>query len=294
MALRPRVDGATVVITGASSGIGKALAMLLAPRAASLVLVARRGDALHELRTALLASRPALAVHDHACDLTDGAALDALADQVLAQCAGVDVLVNNAGAGDFALLEVASGARLDAMLRLNIGAPVQLTRRLLPALRAAGRGGIVNIGSGAGLSWMPGMAAYVGSKHFIDGFSESLRLELAADGLVVTQVCPGPVASGFDAAAGIDPGRMGAVASWLRIGAEQCARESLHGFEQGRALVIPGARFRAAMHLQAMTPRFMQRWAMRSALQLPALLDARATRAGPATSDAPATPVPRP
>ncbi|HLY79272.1 MAG TPA: SDR family NAD(P)-dependent oxidoreductase, partial [Caulobacteraceae bacterium] len=155
------------------------------------------------------------------------------------------------------------------VLRTNVVAVAQLSAALVPAMVANGRGGILNIGSGAGLTVLPAAAAYVGSKHFVDGFSEALRADLAGTGVVITQVCPGPVDSEFDEVAGSTGGMAGGPPQFLRISAAQCAREALAGFDRGAALVFPGRAYRVAMRLLPFLPRGLRRrQAARSAARL--------------------------
>jgi uncharacterized protein len=122
-----------------------------------------------------------------------------------------------------------------------------------------GRGGVLNVGSGAGLTVMPAAAAYSASKHFVDGFSEGLRADLAGTGVVVTQVCPGPVDSGFDSIAGSAGGMTGGPPQFLRISAARCAREALAGFDAGKPLVFPGRAYRIAMRVLPVLPRSLRR-----------------------------------
>jgi len=110
---------------------------------------------------------------------------------------------------DQALFDRTDWKRTRQLLHTNVVAVVCLTTALVPGMVARGRGGVLNIGSGAGLTVMPAAAAYSASKHFIDGFSESLRADLAGTGVVVTQVCPGPVDSEFDRVAGTVGGMTG-------------------------------------------------------------------------------------
>jgi short-subunit dehydrogenase len=132
-----------------------------------------------------------------------------------------------------------------------------------------GRGGVLNMGSGAGLTVMPAAAAYSASKHFMDGFSEALRADLAGTGVVVTQVCPGPVDSEFDQLAGSADGMTGGPPQFLRISAAQCAREALAGFDRGVPLVFPGRAYRIAMRALPLLPRELsRRQAARSATRL--------------------------
>lgn len=256
--MQPPIDRGTVLLTGASSGIGQELARLMAPRARALVLVARRAGRLEELRDRLQERYPQLGLHLYPCDLGDPVAVGLLLDRVAADVDAIDVLVNNAGLGYRLRFDQAGWSRLHQMVQVNVVALARLTHRFLPGMVRRGRGGILNIGSGAGLVAMPGAAVYGATKHFVDGFTEALQAELAGTGVVVTQVCPGPVATEFDdgdAAARIPamPARL------VRISAEQCAREALHGFERGRALVLPGARYRLLMRLLAPLPRPLHR-----------------------------------
>jgi hypothetical protein len=120
------------------------------------------------------------------------------------------------------------------------------------------RGAVLMIGSGAGHVFMPGSATYVATKHFVDGLSETLRLEVAGTGVRVTQVCPGPVETEFNAAAGIGDLAGGPPRS-MRISAEQCAREAWEGLDRDQALVFPGRGYRALMAFWMILPRPLQR-----------------------------------
>jgi uncharacterized protein len=266
---RPPLDGGTVLVTGASAGIGRELAVQLAARAGTLVLVARRIDRLEQLRRELLAGHPRLNVVALAADLSDEGDVTSLLARVYEQVGSVDVLVNNAGIGDAVLFDRADWSRTRAVLRTNVVAIAQLSASLVPAMVARGRGGVLNIGSGAGLTVLPAATAYVGSKHFVNGFSEALRADLAGTGVVVTQVCPGPVDSEFDAVAGSKGGMVGAPPQFMRISAAQCAREALAGFDRGTALVFPGGAYRMLMRLLPLFPRRLRRsQAARSAARL--------------------------
>ena len=238
-------------------GIGEALARQLAPRVSTLILVARRKDRLDTLAAELTAKRPALVVRVEPCDLAERDQIDDL----LGRLGPVDVLVNNAGLGVIALFERSEFGRLETMMRVNMLGLVQLTRGVLDGMLARKAGGILNISSSAGIAWVPGIAAYAGTKHFVTAFSEALALELVGTGVTVTQVCPGPVATEFEAVAG-NPTGMEAPAL-IEISAEACARASLKGFEKGRALVIPGGWMKVMMGIARISPRWMHRLAMR-------------------------------
>jgi len=248
-----------VLITGASAGIGRALAVEFAPRAERLVLVARRLDRLETLRDQLSQQYRELEVSVFAVDLANERDIEALLAQVSERVGQVDVLVNNAGLGDSVLFDRSDWKRTRQVLHTNILALAQLTSALLPPMVKRGRGGVLNIGSGAGLAVLPNAAAYVGSKHFVAGFSEALRADLAETGVTVTQVCPGPVESEFDQVAGSAGGMAGGPPQFLRIDAEQCAREAVAGFEQGEARVFPGRAYRFAMKVLPLLPLRLRR-----------------------------------
>jgi len=285
--VRPPVDGGTVLVTGASAGIGRELAVQLAARARTLVLLARRAGRLEEVRADLLARHPQLQVVALPVDLSDESDVERALAELNEQVGPVDVLVNNAGAGDQGLFDRADWSRTRQMLQTNVIAVAQLTAALVPSMVGRGRGGVLNMGSGAGLTVMPAAAAYSASKHFVDGFSEALRADLAGTGVVVTQVCPGPVDSEFDTVAGTAGGMTGGPPQFLRISAARCAREALAGFDRGAALVFPGRAYRIAMGLLPLLPRGLQR---RQAAQSAARF--RSLAAGAAAGPRPAGPDP--
>ena len=251
---RSPIDAGTVLVTGASAGIGRALAVELADRVATLVLVARRTERLDRLRDDLVSAHPSLRVVVLPGDLSDEADVDRLLHRIREEVGAVDVLVNNAGVGDQALFDRTSWERTRRVLATNVVGVAHLTAGLVSGMVERGRGGVLNVGSGAGLTVMPAAAAYVGSKHFVNGFSEALRADLAGTGVVVTQVCPGPVDSEFDEVAGSAGGMAGGPPQRLRIGATECAREALAGFDRGTALVLPGRVYRWAMRVLPLIP----------------------------------------
>jgi hypothetical protein len=253
-----RKNHGIVLITGASSGIGRELALEFGARSDRLVLVARRLDRLEQLQEELLGRYPGLKVVALAADLSDEHEIERLLAKVSEQAGAVDVLVNNAGLGDSVLFDRSEWARTRQLLRTNMFAVAQLTSALVPAMVERRRGGVLNIGSGAGLTVVPNAATYVGSKHFVAGFSEALRADLSGTGVTVTQVCPGPVESQFDQVAG-SPGGMIGTPHLFRITAAQCARETLAGFERGDACVFPGRAYRFLMRMMPLFPLWMRR-----------------------------------
>jgi uncharacterized protein len=254
------LDGSVALVTGASSGIGREIAVVLAGRVKALILVARRADRLESLRNELKTRYPDLSVTPLPCDVGNEEEVAKLIGHVRAEIGSVDILVNNAGLGLDGLYDRADWEGIRQLLNVNVMAVAHLTQAFVPDMVARGRGGVLNVGSGAGLTVMPSAAAYVASKHFIDGFSESLRADLAGTGVVVTQVLPGPVDSEFDQVAGSPGGMEGGPPRFVRIGAEQCAREAIAGFERGDALVFPGRPYRFVMRfLLPLLPRAARR-----------------------------------
>lgn len=251
------IDGGVVLITGASSGIGRALALLLAPRARTLVLVARRRDRLEELRTELTTKSPRLKVVLGVCDLGDLTKTGAMLEATRAEAGEIDVLINNAGFGDLGVFDRADWDKTRRMIDLNVTSLTYLTHRLVGPMVERGKGGILNVSSGWGMSFAPGFSVYIGTKHFVTSFTEALRLDLAGTGVVVTQVCPGPVATEFEETMGNFTGQK--VPGFVEITAEQCARSAVRAFDRRRALVVPGLVMKLLMFLGAWTPRFVLR-----------------------------------
>ena len=252
-----RLNDAVSLVTGASSGIGREIARQLAPTSTVLILVARRAERLEALATELGNRHPGLTVDVRPCDLADMAALDALATSVEADHGRVDVLINNAGIGQIGLFEDSDTEQLDLMLRVNVLGLTRLTRRFLPGMIERGRGSVLMVSSGFGLTWMPFFSAYVGTKHYVTAFAESLRTELSGTGVGITQLCPGPVATEFEQVAGNPTGQH--PPPFVEISAEHCARAGLRGLARGQAIVIPGFFARAAILAGVYSPRWVLR-----------------------------------
>jgi uncharacterized protein len=229
----PLGDDATALVTGASSGLGVALAGELARRGHALTLVARREDRLRDM-AAHITSEHDVRVEWIAADLTDAADRDRLPGEVAARGQVVDVLVNDAGMGTmgrFHDLPVAMELRL---VRLNVEAVVALCGAFLPGMVERGSGGVLNVASVSGFMPVPQQATYCASKAFVLTFTEALTLDLHGTGVTATALCPGPVETEF---AGIISGLPKA----LFIDPARVAREAIDALEQGRLSVVPGA-----------------------------------------------------
>lgn len=252
------IDGGTVLVTGASSGIGMAIAREVASRAKVLVLVARRVERLEQLRAELVKSHPALRVEVIACDLADRGQTKQLPEEVKSRGLDVDVLVNNAGVGLMGAFDRADPEKLVSMIELNVMSVTLLTRAFLPGMIVRDRGGVLNISSGFGVAVMPSFAAYCATKHYVTGLSEALVADLAGTRVVCTQVLPGPVATEFEQQIGNFTGMK--APGILEISAGRCARAAIRGFDRGRAMVVPGIMIELLLLLNALSPRVTRRF----------------------------------
>ncbi len=183
----------TILITGATAGIGKAAAILLANKGHTVIAAGRNPEALAAL------DRQFANVHPLEMDVTDSASVERAVDTVgtLLKGAALDVLVNNAGFGCAGPLELVSDADFEAQYQTNVFGPVRVTRAFLPAMRERGRGRIINVSSVAGHVTMPFFAPYASTKHALESISDALRLELQPHGVQVVLVEPGAVKTGF-------------------------------------------------------------------------------------------------
>ena len=243
-----QLAGRTALVTGASAGIGREIARVLAREVGTLILVARRRERLDELAGDLTASQCKLRVIVRPVDLLDRAATGAMLDGLEREGVAVDVLVNNAGFGDYGLFEKSGWTKLEQLLDLNVVSFTLLLHRLIPPMVGRGSGAILNVGSTAGMFPSPALAVYSASKAYVNLLSEALYAELAGTGVTVTVLCPGPVPTEFQEVAG--SGRTtntNPMPKAFHIDAVQCAEEAVAGIKAGKARVIPGAAMRAAM-----------------------------------------------
>ncbi len=253
------IDGGIVMVTGASAGIGEALATQLASRAKVLILVARRRDRLEALATKLKATHGNLEVSVFECDLTSGTDRDRMVKEVDERHGGVDVLINNAGVGDMSLFELTDWKKLDMMIALNVTALTHLTHHFVRPMIAKRKGGILNVSSGFGLVVMPAFSTYCATKHYVTGLTEGLAMELRGTGVTITQTCPGPVKTEFVAHVG-DNFLGQDTPSFIEISAEKCARQSIAAFDRKIVLTIPGIVSAMGTYIGAALPRWFRRF----------------------------------
>ena len=233
------LDGCRALITGASAGIGYEFARQLAPRAASLVLVARRKDRLEELRDELSKQNPSLKIEVRKVDLSDQVQVDAFCEWITRENIAIDLLINNAGLGDSGPFATGDVTRLKEMMQVNIEALTLLTRRLLPQMIARKRGAILNVSSSAGFLPIPGAAVYAASKAYVTSFSEALRMELRGTGVSVTALCPGPVHTEFSDVARRSNTRGEKSPEIAHVSVERVVRDGLAAVERIARLSFP-------------------------------------------------------
>src|SRR5688500_8713626 len=246
-----RADSATVLITGASSGIVRGLALMFARDGFALVVVTGVETVLEELAsdlTRLHESRVTVI----AIDLADPVAAVRLHEQLRREGVVVVVLVNISGFGAQGAFAGMPLERQLQMIHLNVTALTALTRLLLPSMLERGRGGILNVGSTAAFQPGPFMAVYYATKAYVVSFSEALADELSGSGLRISCLAPGPTATAFAAEAGATESRL---FQGDTMTVDEVARIGYEGWRQGQPLVIAGTRNRWG----AMAVRFMPR-----------------------------------
>ena len=228
--------GKTALVTGASSGIGLAIARQLADDGANLILVARSTEKLEAIATELRAT--GIDATPFTVDLSLSESVDGLIEKLKTMNLNVDILINNAGVGDHRSFSESDRFRQLSMIQLNICSLVSLTHYLLPDMITRGYGRILNVASTGAFMPGPFIAVYYATKSFVLSFSQAIGNELEGTGVTVTALCPGPVDTGFQAAAGMKKSRR--MRSFLLQSAEKVAEDGLSGLIHRKAVVIPG------------------------------------------------------
>lgn len=247
--MRALFEGTTVLITGASGGLGAAFAEQLAPMGARLVLTARRPQQLDAVAGRARATGASVEVLP--VDLTAPGAIASLVEALTARGIAIDHLINNAGIG---LVGRGDATAVEDQLRvvdLDVRAATELALRLLPGMVARQRGGVLNVASIGAFQGLPWLSTYGGSKAYVLGWSEALHVELRGTGVRCTCLCPGPVDTGWFAAAHLDAPPYHA----LMQDAQAAARAGLRGYVRNRSHVMSGPIARAAAWLTRAVPR---------------------------------------
>ena len=243
----------TALITGASGGIGYELAKVFARNAYDLILVARSTDKLQHVQTELTQTHP-IQVRVISQDLSQPESPLALFENVQQQGLTVDVLVNNAGFGDYGPFAKCDWVRHNSMLQLNMVTLTHLTRLFLPPMLERGYGKILNVASTAAFQPGPFMAAYYASKSYVMSFTEALAHEVKDTGITATVLCPGPTrGTDFQARA-----RLGDVDFFKKLKLPEAAAVAQFGYdalERNQVVAVHGLFNRLLVFTNRITPR---------------------------------------
>lgn len=234
----PQVTPPTVLITGASAGIGAALARAYARRGARLALLARRTELLESLAGELRAQGAEVTVH--AGDVTQDGDVARVVEALAARGVGIDVVYANAGFGVAGAIQKLALADYQRQFDTNVFGVLRTIKETLPALRAS-RGHLVLVGSVAGHAASGAMSAYSMSKFAVRALAETLHVDLVPEGIGVTLVSPGFVDSDIRRTNNqgvVQPEARDPIPAWLRVSAEAAAREIIRGVDRGRAEIV--------------------------------------------------------
>jgi uncharacterized protein len=254
--LGTRVKPKTVraLVTGAGSGIGACYAHKLAELGYDLTIVSRDRQKLEDL-AARIRRETKVDVEVLPRDLSTAAAAEDLCRR-LARDATIEIVVNSAGSGQFGAVTELDDAKLRAEVDLNVVSVHRITMAAARAMRARGRGAIVNVASLSGFISQPYLSTYAGTKAFLENFSESLSEELRGTGVVVQALCPGFTRTNIFAAAEAD---VSTVPWFMWLKPETVVRASIAALRQGRAICVPSIRYKLVYWTQKLGPRWVSR-----------------------------------
>jgi short-subunit dehydrogenase len=253
-----------IIITGASSGIGKETALLLGLEGARLVLVARREALLNQIRNQI--EKSGAVATCLALDLAQPENIDVMISKTRERCSRIDVLINNAAFGFFGTVENTPSSVVHEIFKLNFEAPLHAIQRVIPVMRRQGNGHIINVSSVAGKRGLPLSGIYCATKFALDGITQSLRLELKDSGIDVSLINPAATESEFP-----DHVRRADVAGKFKpIGhvqsAQTVARTIVDCIRSPKIEVYPYRVSRALVWLNSMAPSLVDK-VMRSYLR---------------------------
>lgn len=247
-----RLPFTRALVTGASSGIGEAIAEHLGAAGVAQVVVARRTERLDEL-----ASRfPGIEVLT--ADLTSAAGLDAVVSRIGSQAEPIDLVVNNAGFGTSGAFHELDPDRLDAEIMLNVRALTRLSHAALASMIPRRRGYLLNVSSVASFQPAPRLAVYAATKAYVTSLTESLHEEVRGTGVKVTALCPGLTRTEFQSVSNSESYANDYPSfAWLEV--DKVAAAALADVARGRALSVPGALYRGLTYASGITPRGVAR-----------------------------------
>lgn len=228
----------TVLITGASGGFGLEFARIFAKDGYNLVLTARNAERLHDLKAKLMRLHPQIEVATFAQDLAEPDAPQRIYDFTVEQGITVDILINNAGFGDWGKFAGSDWQKQADMIKLNVMAMTHLTHLYLPDMLARGKGRIMNLGSVASFIPGPMMSVYYASKAYVLSFTEALSEETRGTGVRLMALCPGPTDTGFAKTA--EFGRKGLFDNKNNLTAAQVAQVGYTKLMKNKVIAIPG------------------------------------------------------
>ncbi|MBC6479100.1 MAG: SDR family oxidoreductase [Hormoscilla sp. GM7CHS1pb] len=242
----------TALITGASSGIGYELSQIFAENQYNLVLIARRQEKLQEIQ-ANLKKNYQVNVIVISQDLAQNNAAQVLFDTLNQQKIKIDVLVNNAGFGDYGFFVESNWEKMQQMIQLNIMTLTHLTRLFLPGMIQRSQGKILNLGSIASFQPGPLMAVYFATKAYILSFTEGIANELQGTGVTATVLCPGPTASEFQVTANQQASKL--IKGKKLAKAAEVAQLGYQALTQGKTVVVHGLTNKLLIFSNRLAPR---------------------------------------
>jgi short-subunit dehydrogenase len=247
----------TALVTGAASGIGRAISLALADEGMRLFLVDINEDGLAQVATE--ARQRGSEVVSRRCDIGRPAEVSAAVAEVLAKWNGVDILVNNAGITYYGKTEEMSAENWDKVMRINLHAHLQFTRELLPSLLERREAHVLNVCSMFGLFGAPKLVAYCTSKFALVGFSDALRAEHGRNGLGVTALCPGFVSTNLFTSAplGETQKEPKVPPKFFQVSPERVARAAVRAIRRNRRLVVVESAARLTCMLKRLAPGVM-------------------------------------
>ena len=248
----------TALITGASSGIGEALAEVFAQHQYNLILVARNQRKLETLASKLQLEYD-IEVSVRRCDLSSSSNVKNLCNTLLNDETQVDVLVNNAGTvehGSFVQIQPSEHERI---VQVNVGAMTSLLAYLLPPMVARGKGRVMNIASLGAFQPLPSVATYAATKAFVLSLSEALAEEVRGTGVTVTAVCPGLTTTGMVAGVQDKSPALRRIPRFVFADARTVAHKAFDACRNGDALLVPGLKNNLASVLSRSTPKWLVR-----------------------------------
>lgn len=248
----------TALVTGASAGIGEAIARCLAREGFRLVLVARRAGKLERLAAELRGAH-GTTVDVLPADLAAPGAAAALAAALSRKRRPVDLLVNNAGTLEQGAFTAIAAARHRAIVDLNVAVPTALLAAFVPGMVRRGRGWVLNVASIAAFQPLPGLATYAASKAYLLSLSEALGEELAGSGVTVTALCPGITATAMLGGAKAHNPKLARLPEFVVGDVAEVAEAGVRGCLRGEAVVVPGAVNQAAVLAARSAPAWLVR-----------------------------------